>query len=232
MIARQLLLQFHSPIYFVSLEYGSESKVNNVISHYSIIYALNDRENGNSYAVIERIKKGQKKVRPPLRYQNFGMFSSAAVPTKITKKRYIYNTRPENYFFWDHYSRGAIRSLRINRSNFPVYGSKEVILPESEYKCWILSRKETNFPEIITLGKKRGLARVTEIQRIHANTEKEGVFKTPGPLLYSDLIERNEEVIEGKFSFAGHHMYVDGKIRGRYIAFGNYGIPCSLLESL
>jgi CRISPR type I-D-associated protein Csc1 len=232
MIASQLLLQFHSPIYFVSMEYGSESKVSNVLSHYSIVYALNDRENGISYAMVEGIKKGRKTVRPPVKYRSFGLFSTAAVPIKIAKNRYIYNTRPEHYFFWENYSRGAVRSLRINRSNFPVYGSKEVILPESEFKCWVLSRTEVDFPEIITLGKKRGLARVTEIQKIPATTEKEGVFKTPGPLLYSDLFEKGEEVIEGKFYFAGHHMYVDGKIKCKYTAFGRYGIPCSLLESL
>lgn len=232
MIARQLILQLHSPVYFVSLEYGSESKTSDILSHYSIMYALNDRENGVSYATIERIEEGRNRKRPPLHYESFGIFSTAAIPLKIVKRRYIYNTRPEHYFFWDFFSRGAVRSLRINRLNFPVFGSREVILPESEFSCWVLSKTERHFPEIVTIGKKRGLARVFEKRTVAVEEEREGTFRTPGPLLYDHLIQNKEEILEGKFSFAGHLIYVDGRIEGRYYPFDKYGIPCSLLERL
>ena len=211
------------------MEYGSDSIVTDVLSHYSVIYALNDRENSLSYAMVEHMKSGTRIERIPIQYHDFGLFSTAATPRKLEKKRYIFNTRPEHYCFWNTYSNGYIQSLKITKSNFPVYGSREVILPGSEFICWVISHDDVTFPEIVTVGKKRGFVKVTELKNTEIKDEVEGTYKTPGPLFYDHLIENNEKLIEGKFHFAGHLIYFNGKIEGKYFPINSYGIPLSLM---
>lgn len=198
-----------SPLLFVSSSYGAKTKVDNVISHYALEYALSDMENPLGYLWSE------KKVDELYTERNFGYRCTAARFLKIERRIKTYTSRPGLYIDWPTYPRTPSGKKR----NLPAQGRNEQILPGSKFQFLVFARENKIFPKITTLGKKRAYIKL-EFQELQKIKEESGEFDTEILLYYPELKDFVEP-IKTSIHNAGHHLYMSGKFKGDYVVLKN-----------
>jgi hypothetical protein len=196
-----------SPLLFVSSSYGAKTKVDEVISHFALMYALNDRE---IYACPEMKEELYTELN------EFEFKCSAARFAQISRRNKTYSSRPDYYFDWPIYPRTPSGKKR----NLPVKGEHEEITPRSKF--WFVLKSKEKPPTLITLGKKRAYVRL-EFSPLEKLTETNGVFRTDVPVYYGDMADLDITALETSILTAGHHLYMIGKFEGPYELYRGRG---------
>jgi len=218
-------LELHDSMYFATREIGRLYETDPVLHNYALCYALglvdSDRhstavfeEHSYRYFCPEQVPKYEEHLTP-LNQQ--GIY---VTPARAVKHTAVLNT-------WKYANNNYHVEMEKTQKNIPSFGRAKEIAPESQFECFILSKKPLSLPRWIRLGKwaSKAEVRIEELPKVRSS---QGEFTFPYPLNPLDVMFTHQVLSYDTVNMPPVSLIRSVRLQGHYYELEGLKIPAQM----